>query len=126
MSYKVRLLKLAIKLMPVPLVLWVANIVLKNIAELKRFSVDIDARTVYVEVKLYGEPDAIQVWLEDFCIASDQDQVARYFILQQARSNKPWLANLLGRFTGKYWKIPEIPQYGAQLQLAAELLEPRQ
>lgn len=124
MSYKTRLIKLAIKLMPVPLVLWSANILLRNIAELKHFSVDIDARKIYAEVKLYGEPDSIEVWLEDFCIVSHPESCQ--FILQQARSNKPWLTNLMARLTGKAWMIPEIPQYKAQLKLAAELLEPRQ
>ncbi|WP_367025904.1 hypothetical protein ABZN20_16000 [Methylococcus sp. ANG] len=44
MSYKASLVKLAIKWTPKFLVLWVANIILKGIAELTYFAFDIDTR----------------------------------------------------------------------------------
>lgn len=121
MSYKASLVKLAIKWTPKFLVLWVVNIILKGIAELTYFAFDIDTRKAYVAINLTGESETIEVWLEDFYIISDERSFQ--FVVQQARSNRLWLNNLLAHVTGKTWKIPEIPQYSAQLKLVAELLE---
>lgn len=121
MSYKARLIKMAIKLTPNKMIIWVANIVLKGIAELNDFSFDIDARKVYAQVLLSGETEAIEIWLDDFAVIGDGE--AYQFILGQARSNKPWLQNLLSRFVGKAWKIPVIPQLKAHIGLVAELLK---
>lgn len=123
MSYKTSLIKLAIKLTPKSVVLWVANKILKDIAELKYFYLDIDTRKSYVEVKLLGESESIEVWLEEFYIVNDQESYS--LVIQKARSNKPWLNNLLSRIVGKTWKIPEIPQYKAQIKLISELFEPK-
>jgi hypothetical protein len=123
MSYKTSLIKLAIKLTPKSVVLWVANKILKDIAELKYFSLDIDTRKSYVEVKLLGESESIEVWLEEFYIVNDQESYS--LVIQKARSNKPWLNNLLSRIVGKTWKIPETPQYKAQIKLISELFEPK-
>lgn len=99
---------MAIKWTPKKLVLWVANTQLKGIAELGDFDVDLDARKVYGQVLLFGETEAIEVWFEDFAIIVEGD--AYSFILQQAKSNKPWLTNALARIVGKAWKVP-VPEH---------------
>ncbi|MGZ8189677.1 MAG: hypothetical protein ACXWTS_00455 [Methylococcaceae bacterium] len=112
---------MAIKLTPNMMVLWGANIVLKGIAELTDFNFDLETRKAYVQTTLYGETEAIEVWLEDFAIVSDEQSYS--FIIQQAQSNRPWLNNLLSHFVGKTWKIPAIPQLTAHIELLAELLK---
>jgi len=121
MSYKTNLIKMAIKWTPKGLVTWAVNFKLKGIAELTDFNFDIDTRTAYGQVALYGEPEAIEVWLEDFAIISNEDSYQ--FILHQARSNKPWLANLLAGIVGKTWKIPVPAQFAIQFALVAELFD---
>jgi len=121
MSIKSSLLKIVIKLTPDILIIWVANIVLKGIAELTAFNFDIEARKVYVQTRLYGEQDTIDVCLEDFAVFNDGESYR--FIIHQAKSDRPWLNNLLSRVIGKAWKIPEIPQFSAQLELVAELFK---
>lgn len=121
MSYKANLVRLAIKWTPKFLVLWVSNIILKGIAELTYFAFDIDARKAYVAINLAGESETMEVWLENFYIVGDE--TSYQFVIQQARSNKLWLNNLLAHITGKAWRLPVLPQYSAQLKLVAELLE---
>ncbi len=121
MSYKTSLLKMAIKLTPSIMVIWVANIVLKGIAELTEFSFDIEARKIYVQTKLYGEVDTIEVLMDGFGILGDEN--AYQFIIQHAESNKLWLNNILAHFVGKAWKIPALPQYAAYINLVAELFK---
>lgn len=120
MSYKASLVKFAIKWTPKFLILWIANIILKGIAELTYFAFDIETRKAYIAVNLAGESETIEVWLENFYIIADG--TSHQFVIQQGRSNRLWLNNLLARVAGKAWKIPELPQYSAQLKLAAELL----
>ncbi len=121
MSYKTSLIKMAIKCTPNKMIVWVANIVLKGIAELTDFNFDLDARKVYVQTTLYGETEAIEVWVDGFAIIKEGESYK--FIIQQAQSNKPWLNNLLSRFVGKAWKIPVIPQLAAHIELIAELFK---
>ncbi|MGZ5577009.1 MAG: hypothetical protein ACXWEV_09015 [Methylobacter sp.] len=121
MSFKTGLIKMAIKYTPNVMVIWVANIVLKGIAELKDFSFDLDARTAYVQIQLVGEVETIDVWMEDFAIINDDG--AYQFIIQKAESNRIWLSNILSRITGKAWRIPEIPQLAPHLGLISELLK---
>lgn len=121
MSFKASLLKTAIKLTPNKMIIWVANFILKDIAELSDFDFDLDTRKVYAQVLLLGESEAIEVWLEDFAILHEQESYA--FILHQAKSNKLWLNNLFARFAGKTWTIPAIPQLASHMELIAELLE---
>jgi hypothetical protein len=121
MSYKTSLIKMAIKLTPNIMIIWVANIVLKGIAELTDFSFDIDTRKVYVQTMLYGEVEPIEIWLDGFAIVKNGQSYK--LIIQQAKSNKPWLNNLLARFVGKAWKIPVIPQLAAHIELIAELFK---
>lgn len=120
MSYKSSLVKMAIKLAPLKLLTWVANFKLKGIAELAALNFDIEERKFYIQVQLFGEPEAIEVWIEDFAIINEEE--AYHFVVQKAESNKPWLNNLLSLITGKAWKIPVIPQMAAHLELIAELL----
>ena len=120
MSIKSRLVKMVIKLTPNLLIIWVSNIILKGIAELTEFSFDLEARKVYVQTRLYGEKETIEVFLEDFAVFSEGDSYR--FIIHQAKSDRPWLNNLLAHITGKAWKIPAIPQLTAQLELLTELL----
>jgi hypothetical protein len=121
MNYKIDLLKLAIKYTPNKLIIWGSNFVLKGIAELLEFSFDIESRKVYVQTKLYGETEAIEVWLDGFGIIKEDDSY--HFIIQQAKSNKPWLNNIIVHFIGKAWKIPVIPQLTPYLPLIAELFK---
>ncbi len=103
------------------MVLWVANIVLKGIAELTDYRINLDARKAYVQTTLYGETEAIEVWLDGFAIVTDGE--SKTFIIDEARSNRPWLNNLLSHIVGKAWKIPVIPQLTAHIELIAELLK---
>ena len=120
MSIKSGLVKMVIKLTPNLLIIWVSNIILKGIAELTEFSFDLEARKVYVQTRLYGEKETIEVFLEDFAVFSEGDSYR--FIIHQAKSDRPWLNNILAHFTGKAWKIPAIPQLMPQLELLTELL----
>jgi hypothetical protein len=121
MSFKASLVKIAIKLTPDIVVRWAANFILKGIAELSEFHFDLDARTAYLQGTLYGEAEPIEVWLEDFAIVSDE--ASHRLIIHQARSNRPWLNNLLARIAGKAWNIPAIPQFHDQIELASELFK---
>ncbi|MDD5411151.1 MAG: hypothetical protein PHF31_07015 [Methylobacter sp.] len=121
MSFKTSLIKIAIKLTPNILIIWVANIILKGIGELKGFNFDLETRTAYVQIQLLGESETIEVWLEDFAIVSDGESYQ--LIIHQAQSNRVWLNNLLSRIAGKAWKIPVIPQFAAHIELVAELLK---
>lgn len=123
MSYKASLIKLAIRWTPKTLVLWAGNLVLKGIASFTDFHIDLDARRIYVCTTLYGEVEPIEVWLEDFAIHIDDGSCRA--ILHAARSNKPWLTNLLARVTGKPIMIPDVPQLKSHLGLISELLGPR-
>jgi len=87
MSIKSSLLKIVIKLTPDILIIWVANIVLKGIAELTAFNFDIEARKVYVQTRLYGEQDTIDVCLENFAVFNDGESYR--FIIHQAKSDRP-------------------------------------
>ena len=111
---------MVIKLTPNLLIIWVSNIILKGIAELTEFNFDLEARKVYVQTRLYGEKETIEVFLEDFAVFSEGDSYR--FIIHQAKSDRPWLNNLLAHITGKAWKSPAIPQLTAQLELLTELL----
>ncbi|MFZ2727299.1 MAG: hypothetical protein WAX77_13680 [Methylococcaceae bacterium] len=122
MSYKTKIIKLAVKWTPKAMVLWVANKVLKGIAELLDFNFDIEARTVYVQTKLYGETETIDVWVNGFAVLNVGKSYQ--FILEQAQSNKPWLNNIFALITGKPWAIPVLPQLAPYMGLVAELFAP--
>ena len=123
-SFKTGLIKLAIKMTPKGMVLWVANKKLKGVAQLTDFSVDLDTRKAYVKTLLHGEVEPIEVLLEDFAIIQDGDSY--HFILRQATSNKPWISNALAHITGKAWKIPPPPpRFAPQMALVSELLADR-
>lgn len=121
MSIKSSVIKIVIKLTPNILIIWVANIVLKGIAELLAFNFDIDARKIYVQTRLYGEEGTIEILLEDFAVFNDGDGYR--FIIHHANSDRLWLNNLLSRVIGKVWKIPALPRFAEQLDLIAELLK---
>ncbi len=121
MSIKSSLIKIVIKLTPNILIIWVANFIMKGIAELLAFNFVVDARKIYVQTRLYGEEGTIEVILEDFAVFNDGESYR--FIIHHARSDRPWLNNLLSRVIGKAWKIPELPQFAAQLDLVAELFK---
>lgn len=121
MSIRSSLIKIFIKLTPNVLIIWVANIVLKGVAELLAFDFDVDARKLYVQIRLYGEENAIEVAMDDFAVFNDGNSYR--FIIHHARSDRPWLNNLLSRVIGKAWKIPALPLFTAQLELLAELFK---
>lgn len=103
------------------MILLVANILLKGIAKLTDFSLDIDARKMYVQATLYGEVETIEVLLDGFAIMSHGESYTLF--VQQAQSNRPWLNNLLVRIVRRAWPIPAMPQFKAQIALAAELFK---
>ncbi|MDX8128246.1 hypothetical protein ACH5Y9_24670 [Methylomonas sp. BW4-1] len=119
MSFKSSLIRFVIKLTPNALIIWGANIIMKGIAELTQFNFDLDARKVYVQTRLYGEEHTIEVTLEDFAVFNDGESYR--FIIHHASSDRPWLNNILAKFTGKAWKIPTLPLFAAQLELVAEV-----
>jgi hypothetical protein len=121
MSFKSSVIKLAIKWTPKTLIQWVANLMFKGIAELADFSFDLDARKAYIQIQLVGESETIEVWLEGFAIIRDEEDYQ--LILQQARSNRLWLTNLLARIAGKVWAIPVPAHMTAQIELISELLK---
>jgi hypothetical protein len=121
MSFKSSLIKIAIKWTPKRLILWVANIMLKGVAELTDFSFDLEARKAYIQIQLVGESETIEVWLEGFVIISDEESYK--LIIQQAQSNRLWLDNLLSRIVGKAWKIPVTAQMTSQIELITELFK---
>jgi len=121
MSIKSTLLKLLIKLTPNILIIWVANIILKGIAELIAFDFNVDTRKLYLQTRLYGENESIEVTLEDFAVFNDGESYR--FIIHHARSDRPWLNNLLSRLIGKAWKIPALPQFSSQLDVIAEMFK---
>ena len=121
MSIKSSLVKIAIKLTPNIIVIWVANIILKGIAELSDFIFDLDTRTAYVKMTLCGEVEPIEVSLDGFAIVDEEG--SHRLIIQHAQANRPWLNNLLSRFVGKTWKIPEVPQYKSKIELISEIFK---
>lgn len=123
MSYKARLVKLAINWTPKFLILWIANMKLKGVARLIDFSLDLDTRRAYVQTQLVGEADPIEVLVQGFAVVTDG---ANYgLIVQRAESNKPWLANVLSHIVRKTWVIPVVPGLARYLRLMAELLPPQ-
>ncbi len=116
-----KIIKIGAKLTPKILVSWVANIVLKGIAEFSKITYDLDARTAFVDVTLYGEEEAIEVAVDGFEIMGEEGNYQ--FILHKAESNKPWMNNILARISGKAWDIPDIPKYKFQLEIIANLLK---
>ena len=121
MNFKISLAKTAIKWTPKKLISWVANIILKDIAEVTELSFDLDARTSYVQIQLVGESETIDVWLEDFAIISNEDSYK--LVIKQARSNRIWLGNILSRIIKKEWDIPVPSQMTSQFEFIAELLK---
>ncbi len=103
------------------MVTWVANIILRDIAKLSDFVFDLDTRSLYVQVHLAGEPEVIEVWLDDFAIVTEEE--SHHFIIKKAKSNRLWLNNLLARISNKAWKIPNLPQFASYIELASEVLE---
>ncbi len=116
-----RTVKVGAKLTPKILVVSVANIILKGIAEFSDILYDLDKRTAFVNVTLYGEEEPIEVALDGFEILGEDDNYQ--FILHKAQSNKPWMNNILSRIVGKAWDIPSIPQYKDEIGFVASLLE---
>lgn len=116
-----KIIKLGAKFTPKILVSWVANILLKGIAEFSTITYDLDARTAFVKVTLYGEEEPIEIAVDGFEIQGDEGNYQ--FILHKAESSKPWMNNMLARFVGKAIDIPDIPKYKLQLEIIANLLK---
>jgi hypothetical protein len=122
MSLITGIIKTGVKMTPKGLALWVANKVLKGIATVEDYELDLDARTAYAQTTLEGETEAIEVQLQGFAVVKEGDV---YFLsLEQAKSNKPWLNKLFSHVTGRLWKIPPVPQYQGYLDIVADLLKP--
>ena len=117
----IRTVKVGAKLTPKILVVSVANIILKGIAEFSDILYDLDQRTAFVKVTLYGEEEAIEVALDGYEILGNEDNYQ--FILHKAQSNKPWMNNILSRIVGKTWDIPPLPQYKDEVGFIAKLLK---
>ena len=123
MSLKASLIRTAINMTPEWIVRWVTNFVLKEIAELKFFHFDLDSRKLYVEVQLVGESETIQVWVENFYVTTER--AVSTVVIEQARSNRLWLTNILGRIVGRAWKVPVPDRFSAYADLLTELLQPK-
>lgn len=121
MSFKTSIIKMAIKWTPNRMVVWVANKILKGIAELIEFNFDLEARRVFVQIQLCGEAEAIDVQLDGFAIINEDG--AYKFILEHAQSNRLWMNNILARIVGRAWKIPVLPQFAAHIALVAEVFK---
>jgi len=121
MNIAISLTKLVIKWTPRKLISWVANIVLKDIAELTSLSFDLEARTAYIQVQLVGESETIDVWVDGFAIIPNEGSYK--FVIEKANSNRLWLDNIFSRIVGKTWKIPDTPQFAPQIKFIAELLK---
>ena len=122
MSYVSRLIKIAVKWTPKAPFLWLINLKLKGIADITHVDVDLDAKLVTASVHLYGEPEAIEVRVENFAML--QDEYGYQFVVEEAYSNKPWLNNALAKITAKPWQIPNLPAAATPyLNLAFELLK---
>ena len=121
MSFKSSAAKLAIKLTPNKLVMWVANIILKDIAALTDFNFDLEPRKAYVQIQLVGESETIDVWLEDFVIINNEGSYKLF--IQQANSNRIWLDNILSRIIKKEWKIPVPSQFASHFEFVAEVFK---
>jgi len=121
MSFKLGLTKTVIKWTPPKLIKWVANIILKDIAELTGFNFNLDARKAYMQIQLVGESETIDVWLEGFCIITEGSSFK--LIIKQAHSNRLWLDNILSRIVRKKWKIPVTSPMRAHIEFMAELLK---
>ncbi|MGD0961086.1 MAG: hypothetical protein ABSB19_14870 [Methylomonas sp.] len=121
MSIKSNLLKIIIKYTPSQLIIWVANLVFKGMAELIEFNFDLEARKIYVKTRLYGEADTIEVNMEDFAVF--HDGVSYRFIIHHAKSDRPWLTNILSHIIGKAWIIPAMPKFTSQLEILAEVFK---
>jgi hypothetical protein len=76
---------------------------------------------LFVQTRLYGEDNAIDVVLEDFAVFHDGEFYR--VIVHHAASDRPWMNNILARIAGKAWKIPAMPQFSAQLDLMAEVFQ---
>ncbi len=124
MSYKARLVKLAIHCTPKFLILWIANLKLKGVVKLLDFNLNLDARRAYVRAALVGEADPIEVLVEGFALLSTAAGYA--LIVQRAESNKIWLNNVLSRIVQKHWAVPVLPRLASPMRLVAELLPPLQ
>ncbi len=121
MSLKTSIVKSVIKWTPRKLISWVANIVLKDIAELTSLSFDLEARTAYIQIQLVGESETIEVWVDGFAIIPDEGSYK--FVIEKANSNRLWLDNILSRIVRKTWKIPDTPQMAPHIEFIAELLK---
>lgn len=117
------IIKLGIKLTPKIFVSGVANVVLKGIAKFSKISFDLNKRTAYVKVTLYGEEEPIEITINGFEISGDAGKDNYQFILHNAESNKPWMTNIFARIAGKSWAIPPIPQYKDEVDFVASLLK---
>ncbi len=116
-----RTVKIGAKLTPKILIVSVANIILKGVAEFSDILYDLDKRTAFVSVTLYGEEEPIEIALDGFEILGDEENYQ--FILHKAQSNKLWMNNILSRIVGKAWDIPAIPEYKDELGFVANLLK---
>lgn len=123
MSLKASLIRFAINMTPEWLVLRVSNFILKEIAELRFFHFDLDTRKLYVEVQLVGESETIEVWIEGFSLTVEHNSCT--LLVEQARSNRLWLSNILTRIVGRSWKIPAPAQFAPYVSLLSELLQPK-
>lgn len=116
-----KIIKIGAKLMPKVIIVWVANIIFKGIAEFSDIIYDLDKRTAFVKVTLYGEEEAIEVSVDGFGIVNKEENYQ--FVINHAESNKPWMKNVLARVTAQAWDIPDIPKYKLQLDIVANLLK---
>lgn len=120
MSLQASLIRLAIRLVPEPLIALVANVLLRGILRLNRFRFSLEPRQLDLAARLEGEPEDILLVLEGFGIQETKGQM--FFVIHSARTNKVWLKNLLSHILQKPWPIPDIPALAPIRPLLTELL----
>lgn len=120
MSLQASLIRLAIRLVPEPLIALIANVLLRGILRLNRFHFSLEPRQLDLAVRLEGEPEDILLVVENFGIQEARGQLS--FVIHSAKTNKVWLKNLLSHILQKPWPIPDVPALAPVRPLFTELL----
>ncbi len=122
MSYKNKLVKMALNYTPKCITLWAANKKLKGMAELTDFNFDAGEGKLYTQLLLAGEQEPVDIWLKDLTLITDEEPCK--LVVQEAESNRPWLDALLTRVViGREWKIRDSHVELIQELLASECID---
>lgn len=120
MRIQASLIRLTLRLIPAPLIMLVANLILRGIARVNTFQFTLEPRRLEVSTRLEGEAEDIHVIFENFGLIRMGEQDC--FMLQSAMTNKVWLKNLLSHVIQKPWPLPNLPELAPYRPLLSELL----